>query len=80
MMKRMMRQVRLFFSSTDQSVVRLTSEVDRLQAELDLQKLIVKNLVAENTRNFERIKAETAAFSEQVVLSTRQLQSTRGEQ
>ena len=46
------------------------AQVEQLQEEIKLRDIQIKNLVAENQRNFERIKAETAAFSADVVKST----------
>jgi len=66
-------------AATDKATLKLRNENERLQTENDLLKLQVKMLVAENARNYERIKAETAGFSEQVVIATRQHQSNRSE-
>ena len=49
---------------------RYRSQVRVLEEEIKLRDMQIKSLVAENERNFERIKAETAAFSAQVVSAT----------
>ena len=46
------------------------SEVRLLEEQVKLRDLQIKNLVAENQRNYERIKSETAAFSADVIRST----------
>ena len=46
------------------------TQVALLEEQLKLRDLQIKNLVAENQRNFERIKAETATFSADVVKAT----------
>lgn len=46
------------------------AEVRLLEEEIKLRDLQVKNLVAENQRNYERIKAETANFSAQISYTT----------
>ena len=46
------------------------AEVRLLEEEIKLRDLQVKNLVAENQRNHERIKAETAGFSAQISYTT----------
>ena len=48
------------------------TQIEQLQEEIKLRDIQIKNLVAENQRNFERIKAETAAFSAEVVKATMQ--------
>ena len=49
---------------------RYKSQVRMLEEEVKLRDLQIKNLVAENQRNYERIKAETAGFSAMVVRQT----------
>jgi hypothetical protein len=47
-----------------------SSQVKMLEEELKLRDLQVKNLVAENQRNYERIKSETAHFSANISYTT----------
>ena len=49
---------------------KLRGRIRQLEEEVKLRDLQIKNLVAENTRNFERVKAETAAFSATIVRHT----------
>ena len=46
------------------------AQVKMLEEELKLRDLQVKNLVAENQRNYERIKSETAHFSANISYTT----------
>ena len=52
------------------AVEKLRGRVKQLEEEVKLRDLQIKNLVAENTRNFERVKAETAAYSASIVRHT----------
>lgn len=49
---------------------KLRNRIRQLEEEIKLRDLQIKNLVAENSRNFERVKAETAAFSATIVRHT----------
>ena len=49
---------------------RLKYQVRLLEEEVKLRDLQIRTLVAENQRNFERIKAETATHSAEVVKAT----------